>query len=121
MTKGYLILGWVLAIQTGFLFFVGIMAKEFPYFALTPLSLTVLSFCMHYLYPQFKHKDERMKMIREKGIFYSYFAILTFFIILMSILGLELIELTALNLMYVITSLTIMTVFISMVIMAKIY
>jgi hypothetical protein len=121
VTKGYLIIGWVMAMQTAFLFFIGIMAGEFPYFALNPMSLTVLSFCMHYLYPQFKDKDERMKMIREKGIFYSYFAILTFFIILMSTLGLGVIELTAMNLMYVITSLTIMTVFISMVIMAKIY
>ncbi|UTE78774.1 permease [Rossellomorea sp. KS-H15a] len=121
MTKGYLIIGWIMAIQTGFLFFVGIMAKDFPYYALTPLSLTVMSFCMHYLYPQFKEKDERMKMIREKGIFYSYFAILGFFIIIMSTLGIGLIDLTAMNLMYVITSLTIMTVFISMVIMAKIY
>jgi hypothetical protein len=120
-TKAYLILGWVLAIQTSFLFFVGITAEEFPYFALTPMSLTVLSFCMHYLYPQFKQKDERMKMIREKGIFYSYFAILVFHVIFMTILQFDVIQLTALNLLNVLTSLTIMTVFISMVIAARIY
>lgn len=121
MTKSYLIIGWIMAIQTAFLFFVGISAGKFPYYALNPLALTVMSFCMYYLYPQFKEKDERMKMIREKGIFYSYFAILGFFIIIMSTLGIGLIDLTAMNLMYVITSLTIMTVFISMVIMAKVY
>ncbi|MGG3914154.1 permease [Rossellomorea vietnamensis] len=121
MTKGYLIIGSIMALQTAFLFFIGLSAGEFPFIALTPLSLTVMSFCMHYLYPQFKDKDERMRMIREKGIFYSYFALLTFFIILMPTLGLGVIEITALNLMYVIASLTIMTVFISMVIMAKIY
>ena len=121
MTKGYLIIGWIMALQTAFLFFIGITAGEFPYFALTQLSLTVMSFCMYYLYPQFKDKDERMKVIREKGIFYSYFAILFFYIIIMSTLGLGLIDLTAMNLMYIITSLTIMTVFISMVVMSKIY
>ncbi|MDX8342283.1 permease [Rossellomorea sp. YZS02] len=121
MTKGYLIIGCIMALQTAFLFFIGITAGKFPYYALNPLALTVMSFCMYYLYPQFKEKDERMKMIREKGIFYSYFAILIFFIIIMSSLGLGLIELTAMNLMYIITCLTIMTVFISMVIMAKIY
>ncbi|MFC7785131.1 MULTISPECIES: permease [unclassified Rossellomorea] len=120
-TKAYLVLGWVLVIQTAFLFFVGITAKEFPYFALTPMSLTVLSFCMYYLYPQFKQKDERMKMIREKGIYYSYFAILVFHIIFMTILQFDVIHLTAMNLLNVLTSLTIMTVFISMVIVARIY
>lgn len=121
MTKGYLIIGWIMAMQTAFLFFVGITAEEFPYFALTPMSLTVLSFCMHYLYPQFKQKDERMKMIREKGIFYSYFAILVFYVIFMTILQFDWIQLTAMNLLNVLTSLTIMTVFISMVIVARIY
>ena len=120
-TKAYLILGWFLALQTVFLFFVGITAKQFPYFALTPMSLTVLSFCMYYLYPQFKQKDERMKMIREKGIFYSYFAILVFHFIFMTILQFDLIQLTAMNLLNILTSLIIMTVFISMVIMARIY
>ncbi|MDT9027088.1 MULTISPECIES: permease [Rossellomorea] len=121
LTKGYLILGWVLALQTAFLFFVGITAEEFPYFALTPMSLTVLSFCMHYLYPQFKQKDERMKVIREKGIFYSYFAILLYHLIFMTVLQFDMIQLTAINLLNIMTSLIIMTVFISMVIMAKIY
>jgi hypothetical protein len=121
LTKGYLILGWVLALQTAFLFFVGITAEEFPYFALTPMSLTVLSFCMHYLYPQFKQKDERMKVIREKGIFYSYFAILVFHVIFMTLLQFDVIHLTAMNLLNVLTSLTIMAVFISMVIVARIY
>jgi hypothetical protein len=119
--KGYLILGWILAIQTAFMFFVGIMAKEFPYFALTPMSLTVLSFCMHYLYPQFKQKDERMKVIREKGIFYSYFAILLYHIIFMTALQFDVLHLTAMNLLNIMTSLIIITVFISMVVMAKIY
>jgi hypothetical protein len=121
LTKGYLILSWVLALQTAFLFFVGITAEEFPYFALTPMSLTVLSFCMHYLYPQFKQKDERMKVIREKGIFYSYFAILVFHVIFMTLLQFDVIHLTAMNLLNVLTSLTIMAVFISMVIVARIY
>ncbi|WP_226672599.1 permease [Rossellomorea aquimaris] len=121
MTKGYLIIGWIMAIQTGFLFFVGIMAKDFPFYALTPLSLTVMSFCMHYLYPQFKEKDERMKMIREKGIFYSYFAILLYHIIFMAVVQFDIIHLTAMNLLNIMTCLIIMTVFMSMVIMAKIF
>jgi hypothetical protein len=121
VTKGYLIIGWVMALQTAFLFFIGITVGEFPYFALTPMSLTVLSFCMHFLYPQFKQKDERMKVIREKGIFYSYFAILLYHIIFMTIVQFDIIELTAMNLLNIMTSLIIMTVFISMVIMAKIY
>ncbi|BCB02676.1 hypothetical protein KH172YL63_08090 [Bacillus sp. KH172YL63] len=120
-TKAYLYLGWILAVQTAFLFFVGISAGEFPYFALTPLSMTVLSFCMYFLHPQFKEKDERMKLIREKGMFYSYFVILAFHIVFMMILQFDVIELTAMNLLNILTSLTIMTVFISMVVMSKVY
>ncbi|MGM0854878.1 MAG: permease [Bacillota bacterium] len=120
-TKIYLIAGWFLALQTVFMFIAGIMTKEFPYYALTPMSLTVLSFCMHYLHPQFKQKDERMKMIREKGMFYSFFAIMTVHVVLMTVLQFDLIGLTAMNLLNILTSISIMTVFLSMVIVAKVY
>ncbi|WP_442858769.1 permease [Bacillus sp. KH172YL63] len=83
--------------------------------------MTVLSFCMYFLHPQFKEKDERMKLIREKGMFYSYFVILAFHIVFMMILQFDVIELTAMNLLNILTSLTIMTVFISMVVMSKVY
>jgi hypothetical protein len=84
------------------------------------LAMAVMSFCMGYLHPHFKQKDERMRMIREKGIFYSYFALLGYFIILMSLLQFDLIQLTAMNLLYIIIALTIMTVFISMTVVAKV-
>jgi uncharacterized protein (UPF0305 family) len=34
------------------------------------LALSVMFFSLSYLHPQFKKKDERMKVIREKGMFY---------------------------------------------------
>ena len=40
---------------------------------LVSFGVSVMAFCIAYLYPQFKENDERSKLIREKGMFYSYF------------------------------------------------
>jgi hypothetical protein len=118
--KLYGILGGIFATQGIFILVVGFIDGTIPYSALTLLAMSVMSFCMGYLHPHFKQKDERMRMIREKGIFYSYFALLGYFIILMSLLQFDLIQLTAMNLLYIIIALTIMTVFISMTVVAKV-
>jgi hypothetical protein len=118
--KLYGILGGIFAAQGIFILVVGFIDGTIPYFALTLLAMAVMSFCMGYLHPHFKQKDERMRMIREKGMFYSYFALLGYFIILMSLLQFDLIQLTAMNLLYIIIALTIMTVFISMTVVAKV-
>lgn len=85
----------------------------------TLLSMTVMSFSMGYLYPQFKQKDERMKMIRQKGLFYAYFALIVYFFIFFLLLGLGIIDISALELMEILSSLTISTVFLSMVYVSK--
>src|SRR5665648_1165736 len=36
---------------------------------LVTFGISVMSFCLAYLYPQFKENDERSKLIREKGMF----------------------------------------------------
>ncbi|MCK6206847.1 permease [Bacillus infantis] len=85
----------------------------------TLLSMTVMSFSMGYLYPQFKQKDERMKMIRQKGLFYAYFALIGYFFIFFLLLGLGIIDISALELLQILSGLTISTVFLSMVFVSK--
>lgn len=85
----------------------------------TLLSMTVMSFSMGYLYPQFKQKDERMKMIRQKGLFYAYFALIVYFFIFFLLLGLGIIDISALELLQILSGLTISTVFLSMVFVSK--
>ena len=36
------------------------------------LGMMIMSFCLSYLHPQFKEKDERMKLIRYKGMFVTF-------------------------------------------------
>lgn len=106
----------------GFIIFVGIMAKSSPApMAYSSLSMGVMSFCMSYLYPQFKEKDERMKLIREKGMFFSLIAMMVYFILFLTGIQFEVISLTTLELLNILISLMICTVFLSFVVYSKIY
>jgi len=105
----------------GFILFVGLMANTDPVIAgySSPLMVAVISFCMAYLYPQFKQKDERMKLIRQKGMFYSYFALLFYFAVFIIIVEFQILALTAKDILYSLMTLTVSTVFISWVILAR--
>ncbi|MEN8699725.1 permease [Bacillus infantis] len=116
----FYICGGLFLIMTLFMAFVGIAAGE----SIVPqtwtlLSLTVMSFSMGYLFPQFKQKDERMKLIRQKGLFYAYFALIVYFLIFFLLIGLKIIDISALELLQILSGLTISTVFLSMVYVSK--
>ncbi|GIO25212.1 hypothetical protein J11TS1_37930 [Oceanobacillus sp. J11TS1] len=118
----FLVLGFLQLAMFGFYVFAAIMGNTFPApSTYTMLSVAVMAFCMSYLYPQFKQKDERMKLIRQKGLEYSYFTLLVYYIILLAILQFNLLTLSALDVLYILMALTICTVFICMVIAAKKY
>jgi len=87
--------------------------------AYVTFALAVMSFCMSYLFPHLKMKDERSRIIREKGMFYAYFAMLGYFFIFMTLLTFNVIEISALTTVNILVALMIATVFISMVIVAK--
>lgn len=118
----FLVLGFFRAGMFGFIVFAAVMANAFPPTSTYIMpSLGIMAFCMSYLYPQIKQKDERMKLIRQKGLEYAYFALLAYFMILMIILQFNLLTLSVLDVLYILTALTICTVFICMVIAAKKY
>lgn len=106
-----LLIGFV-SITTG-AFFVG--------HELVFLGTTVMSFCLSYLYPQFKENDERSKRIRERGMFFSYFFILGYMIILMLLFQFEIIDLNGYQTVCLLATLTIITVFSSFVVLSKRY
>jgi len=118
--KTYLIFGVVFTLLGAFYLFVALMAKGSPPSqAYVTFALTIMSFCMSYLFPHLKSKDERSKLIREKGMFYAYFAMLVYFFIFMTLLTFNVIEISALTTVNILLALMIETVFISMVIVAK--
>lgn len=118
----FFVCGLFFFIMGGFIIFVGIMAKAAPApSAYLMLAMSVMSFCLSYLYPQFKQKDERMKLIREKGMFFSFIATMCYLIFFNLALQFEFVALTATELLQILTTLIIGTVFVSFVVVSKIY
>jgi hypothetical protein len=92
-----------------------------PLLSLLIISLCIMSFSLSYLYPQFRTKDERMRLIREKGMFYSYFMLMLYLLIFLFLLSSNIIAITAIQLIMILTSFVIITVSLSMVIVSKIF
>lgn len=120
MPLAYFIMGIGFLIMFGFMVFVAIMANAAPIPQTYLLfAMMVMTFSLSYLYPHLKQKDERAKMIRQKGMFYSYFALLIYYAVLTIIIGYDILPLSAMQVLNILVALTICTVFISFVILAK--
>lgn len=118
----YFIFGILFFCISGFMIFVSIRANEvLPPQTFLLIAITIMSFCLGYLHPQFKQKDERMRLIRQKGMYISYFASLVYYIILTVVIQLNFVTLTALQVLNILAALTIITVFLSWVVLSKIY
>jgi hypothetical protein len=118
----FLVVGILLLIMGIFLTVAALIAKTAPIpQAYTVFSMSIMCFCLSYLFPQFIQKDERMKLIRQKGMFFSFFAFLFYSSLLNILIQFDVIHLSALEAINIITALMISTVFISWVILARIY
>jgi hypothetical protein len=116
----FLLFGLVFLSNSLFLLFSSISTGAFfAGYELVFLGTAVMSFCLAYLYPQFKDNDERAKRIRERGMFISYFFILGYMIILMPLLQFELIVLSGYQTVSLLSTMTIITVFSSFVVLSK--
>ncbi len=74
--KYFVIMGIIFLFMSGFMILTGIMTHSAPPAITYPLlGMMIMSFCLSYLHPQFKEKDERMKLIRYKGMFVTFFCI----------------------------------------------
>ncbi|PZE19772.1 hypothetical protein [Paenibacillus xerothermodurans] len=119
---GYLIIGFLLLCLSGYIFFDAIWAHStVPLVTSHVFAVSVLLLSYSYLHPQFKKKDERMKIIREKGMHYSFLVLMLYFIIFVVLLSANIVSLTAIAVVQILISLTIITVALCMVILSKIY
>jgi hypothetical protein len=119
---GYLIIGFVLLCLSGYMFFDAISAHAtVPLVTSHVFAVSVLLLSYSYLYPQFKKKDERMKIIREKGMHYSFLVLMLYFIIFIVLLSANIVSLTAIAVVQILISLTVITVALCMVALSKIY
>ncbi|MEM5605959.1 permease [Bacillus cereus] len=108
--------------MSGTMVLAGIMTHSAPPTpTYTVLAMMIMCFCLSYLHPQFKEKDERMKLIRYKGMFFSFFALTAYYLLFSIGLNLKIITLSATELLNILMALTMSTVFISFVVLAKRY
>ncbi|OLR24931.1 permease [Bacillus cereus] len=120
--KYFVIMGVIFLFMSGFMILTGIMTHSAPPSpTYTLLAMMVMCFCLSYLHPQFKEKDERMKLIRYKGMFFSFFALTAYYLLFSIGLNLKILTLSATELLNIIMALTMSTVFISFVVLAKRY
>ena len=120
--KYFVILGIIFLFMSGFMILTGIMTHSAPPAITYPLlGMMIMSFCLSYLRPQFKEKDERMKLIRYKGMFFSFFALTAYYLLFSFGLNLKILTLSATELLNILMALTMSTVFISFVVLSKRY
>ncbi|HEE9031701.1 permease [Bacillus cereus] len=120
--KYFVIMGIIFLFMSGFMILTGIMTHSAPPAITYPLlGMMIMSFCLSYLHPQFKEKDERMKLIRYKGMFVTIFALTAYYLLFSIGLNLKILTLSATELLNILMALTMSTVFISFVVLAKRY
>ncbi|MGX1724877.1 hypothetical protein, partial [Bacillus haynesii] len=82
-------------------------------------TLAFLSFAGGYLYPQFKQKDERSQHIRQKGMQYSMIALSVYLLVLIIGMQMGFITLAGIDVIRILVSLQIITVFSSWIILSR--
>lgn len=88
-------------------------------FDIMSFAISIMAFCNGYLYPQFQAKDERSKIIREKGMFYSYFILIGYLAVFMILFQFTSFALDGYQMVCVLAALLIATVFTMFVVVAK--
>lgn len=118
----FLILGVIFSLINGIYIFVAIMSASAPpgTFYLM-FSMMIMSFCLSYLYPEFKHNDERVKLIKQKGVFTSFLVFMGYLMVFFTIFQFWEISITALYTLQIFAGLMISTVFLSFVVYSKLY
>lgn len=97
-----------------------ISTGRFPVgFDVMSFAISIMAFCNGYLYPQFQAKDERSRVIREKGMFYSYFMLIGYLVVFMVLFQFTPFFLDGYQTVSVVAALLIATVFTSFVVVSK--
>ncbi|MCY7916130.1 hypothetical protein [Bacillus vallismortis] len=84
-------------------------------------ALSYLSFAAGYIYPHFIEKDERANLIKQKGMQYTLYFVLIYCVMIMFSMQFSTVALSAVEIMRILVSLTIITTFSSWVILSKKY
>lgn len=121
LKKGYFIIGIIFTFIFAFKLVSAITNSSSYIEALIWGAFTYMCFALSYLFPQFQKKDERMNLIRQKGLYYSFFALMIYFIIIIVLIQVGIIALTSLEIASVLISLMVITMWTSWIILSRRY
>lgn len=82
-------------------------------------SLAFMAYVIAHLFPQFKHRDERVDAIKQKGMYLTVFIVLIGLIALMVLIQLNMITLTTLEIIRFLISFVIITIWTCWLILSK--
>ncbi|GGF13863.1 hypothetical protein GCM10010954_10780 [Halobacillus andaensis] len=121
-SKLFLILGLLAAMMAIFIAVIGFMAGSTPpIMTYSMASIAVISFCLSYLHPVFNKKDERRKWIQQRGMAYTSIAVFIYLSLFMLGVQFEWILFSTVEVLAMITFLAISTLYLSFVVLAKVY
>ncbi|MCM2978642.1 hypothetical protein M3592_24620 [Priestia aryabhattai] len=121
LKKGYFLIGIMFTFIFGFKLVSAITNSASYIEALIWGAFTYMCFALSYLFPHFQKKDERMNLIRQKGLYYSFFALMIYLFIAIALIKIGIIALTSLEIASVLISLMVITMWTSWIILSKRY
>lgn len=120
--RTFIVLGSLLGAMGLSLLIIGLLADgAVQGHSFSMLSLSVLAFCMSYLYPQFKQKDERMKSIRQKAVSYAFTAGIGYMLIFSLLAELNVLTMDVSSVLSLIIALSMTTLFLLLVFLTRKY
>ncbi|UCZ53472.1 permease [Bacillus shivajii] len=84
-------------------------------------SVSIVFFSLSYLNSQYQANDERIKMIREKAMYFTFFLIMFYFLLFIVLIGSGIIIISSSSILHILGGLILITAFLSQVILSKIY
>ncbi|MGE7835020.1 MULTISPECIES: DUF2178 domain-containing protein [Viridibacillus] len=118
---GYIILGCIFGVLALFMNGVSISVNKFPS-SLMLIAICIMCFCLSYLVQHLTAKDERAQKIRERSIYVNYFILIAVVLLLMIVFNpISNLHIEAYNLLSIMMTVYISSVFLTMVYYAKKY
>ncbi|QIW79987.1 hypothetical protein [Bacillus tequilensis] len=120
--RNFYLLGVLFLMLLGVIAFFRIATDSLSYLEILMYGTAAfICFARGYIYPQFKHKDERANFIKQKGMKISFTALLTYLVVILYGTYLNVITLSVFEIVSTLIALTLLTLFSSWVILVKKY
>ncbi|ETT80970.1 hypothetical protein MKZ08_14935 [Viridibacillus sp. FSL R5-0477] len=118
---GYIIMGIIFGVLALFMNGVSLSVNKFPS-SLMLIAISIMCFCLAFLVQHLAAKDERAQKIRERSIYVNYFILIAVVVILMIVFNpVSNLQIEAYNLLSIMMTVYISSVFLTMVYYAKRY